>query len=106
MVLLLTAGLVLLAGLIAVFAVSLAVGKLVQGWRARRHCGLYRVRIGPAAGRGRDGTDLEEDLQSLDDARAVAREVLVESRQPNHVAFVLAARDDGEWDVVDRIDVL
>jgi len=106
MVLLLTAGLVLLAVLIGLFAVSIAAGKLLQLWRARRHYGLYRVRVGPAAGRGRDGTDVEQDLESLDDARVLAREVLVQGDQPGHVAFVLAARDDGEWDVVDRIDVL
>lgn len=106
MVLVLTGALVVLAVATIAFAVAMGAARTVQRARARRHVGVYRVRIGPARGRGIDGDDLDGDETSLDAARARARAHLLARDVDGAVAFVLAARDDGEWDVVDRIDVL
>ena len=106
MVLILTGALALLAFVILLYVIALTAGRVLQSIRARRHVGVYRVRIGPPDARGYEGDDLDDDFPSVSHARQAGRDELVGGGPAGHVAFILAERDDGEWDVVDRIDVL
>ena len=89
--------LALLGASILLFGVALFVSNKVNG--------PYLVRIGPAKGRGRDGDDLEERFDSLDAARSAAEQALL-GWPERAVAHVLGQRTDGDWDVVDRVEVL
>jgi len=106
MVLALSFALAVLAFLILLYLIALTWGRVVQAVRRRHHVGTYRVRIGPSDARGFEGDDLDDDFASLPEARAAAKATLLELDRDADVAFVLAERDDGEWDVVDRVDVL
>jgi hypothetical protein len=105
-ILILSAALALLAALILLYSLALMTGKVLQRVRARHHVGEYRVRIGAPDARGFDGIDLENDFVSVAEAKVGALEALLKAADSTDVAFVLARRDDGEWDVVDRVDVL
>ena len=104
--LILSFALAALAFVILVYLAALSGGRVVQAVRRRHHVGTYRVRIGPADGRGSEGDDLEDEFTSLEEARDAASATLLEIERDADVAFVLAERDDGEWDVVDMVDVL
>lgn len=111
--LVLSLGLVVLGLGTVISVVALFTGHLTQRVRARRHTGTYRVRIGSASGRGRAGFDVDGELRSIAEAREYARSELVAvasddelDKTADEVAFILAARGDGGWDVVDRIDAL
>ncbi len=106
MVLILTAALVLLAGVVVVFLVALLASRVLLGFRSRRHVGVYRVRVGPASDGGVTGEDLDESFSSPAEAREGANRHLLGAPTGVDVAFVLAERDDGGWDVVDRVDVV
>lgn len=105
--------LVLLGLATTLFIILLFAARILQRFRARSHVGRYRVRIGPASGNGRTGSDLGDELNTVAEARERATSALVAIAPDDEfatgsgdVAFILAARDDGGWDVVDRIDVL
>ena len=106
MVLVLSAVLAVLGFVILLFLVALTGGRVLQVVRRRHHVGTYRVRIGPGDARGFEGDDLDGDFGSLAEARTAAKTTLLELDGGSDVAFVLAERADGEWDVVDRVDVL
>lgn len=95
----------LLGAAIVLFGVALFVANKLNDRRAQSVVGPYLVRIGPAKSRGRDGDDLEQRFDSLDEARVAANEALL-GRPERAVAHVLGQRSDGEWDVIDRVEVL
>ncbi|MCP4963358.1 MAG: hypothetical protein GY925_29335 [Actinomycetia bacterium] len=95
----------LLGAAILLFGLGLFVANRVNRRRLAGVSGPFLVRVGSPKGRGRDGEDLDDRFESLDEARAAAQEALL-TRSDELVAHVLGQRPDGQWDVVDRVDVL
>jgi hypothetical protein len=91
---------------ILVFGVMLFVANRVQRRRVANVVGPYLVRIGTRHGKGRDGDDLVDQFETLVDARLAAQAALLASELDEIAGFVLGARADGHWDVIDRVDVL
>jgi hypothetical protein len=88
------------------FGAALLIARRVMKRRIASIVGPYLVRVGPAKGRGREGTDLEHEFDTLADAQEAARSALLTWPDDDVSAFVLGCRADDEWDVVDRVDVL
>ncbi len=95
-----------LAAAILLFSVALFVSRRILKHRLANVAGPYLVRIGLPGGRGRDGDDLDTTFETLEEARQAATAALLTHEDDAVVAFVLGQRDDQQWDVIDRVDVL
>lgn len=96
----------LLALLILGFWVTLMVTRQIVKRRLENVVGPFLVRVGPPKGRGRLGTDLPERFETLDGAKEAATAALLVHPNDEDVGYILGRRDDDQWDVVDRVDVL
>ncbi len=96
----------LLAVLILGFSLTLMVTRQIVKRRLDNVVGPFLVRLGPPKGRGRQGQNLPDRFDTLEAAQEAATAALLGHPNDDDVAYILGRREDDQWDVVDRVDVL